>query len=280
MELDSSHSKQVEDSRYFAAGTEHQEELARRRIGEAECDPLTVRYLADVGVGEGWRCLDVGAGAGSIVRWLSSRVGPDGAVVAADIDTRFLEDLDLGNVEVRRLDITQDDLEADSYDLIHCRWLLMHLDDPAAVLRRMARALRPGGWLLVEEADFRSCSAIDGAHPLANGFNAATQNRTTALRDSGIMDLHLGGSLPTLLADAGLADVSSEGVARIVQGGTPWSLYFQKTWKLVDDGLIENGVLTEADVAATRHAYDNPTFRFREHVNDAAWGRRPSQTPS
>ena len=265
----------AEESRYFAADAEHQEELTRRQIGEAECDPMTIRHLTGIGVAEGWRCMDVGAGAGSIVRWLRDHVGASGHVVAADIDTRFLEDLSGGNVEVRRLDITQDELDADAYDLIHCRWLLMHLDEPADVLRRMAAALRPGGWLLVEEADFRSCAAIDSAHPLAAGFNAATRNRTLALLDGGIMDLQLGASLPTLLADAGLVDVASEGVARILQGATPWSHYFQKTWRLVDDGLVEKGVLTETDVAATRQAYDDPTFRFREHINDSAWGRRP-----
>ena len=95
--------------------------------------------------------MDVGAGAGSIVRWLSNRVGPTGHVVAADMDTRFLTDLTGDNVEVRRLDITQDELEADTYDLIHARAMLMHLDDPAEVVRRMARALAPGGWLLVED---------------------------------------------------------------------------------------------------------------------------------
>jgi SAM-dependent methyltransferase len=77
-------------------------------------------------------------------------------VLAADIDTRFLEDLSEANIEVRRFNITQDDPEADTYDLVHCRWLLMHLDDPAAALQRMVRALRPGGWLLVEEVDGRS----------------------------------------------------------------------------------------------------------------------------
>src|ERR1043166_2052910 len=196
--------------RYFAADAEYQAELTRRRIGEAECDPLTIRYLQRIGVGQGWRCLEVGAGAGSIVRWLSDRGGENGSVVAADIDTRFLEDLGEANIEVRRLDITQDDPEVDAYDLVHCRWLLMHLDDPAAALRRMARALRPGGWLLVEEVDGRSMIAIDSAHRLAAGFNATTQKRLRALHDRGIIDGYLGGSLPRLLAEAGLADVTHE----------------------------------------------------------------------
>jgi SAM-dependent methyltransferase len=263
------------ESRYFAADAEHRDELTRRRIGEAECDPLTVRYLVGLGVGEGWRCVDVGAGAGSIVRWLSASVGSKGTVVAADLDPRFLEDLDEGNIEVRRLDITKDELEADAFDLVHCRWLLMHLDQPAAALQRMAAAVRPGGWLLVEEVDTRTLAAIDSAHPLAHGFDAASQTRVRALRDGGIIDTYLGGTLPTLLADVGLEDVAHEGIARIVRGGTPWSLYLQQTWSLVDDGFLERGVLSEADVAATRQAHEDPTFQFRDMTLDAAWGRRP-----
>jgi SAM-dependent methyltransferase len=260
--------------RYFAADAEYQAELTRRRIGEAECDPLTVRHLQSLGVGDGWRCLEVGAGAGSIVRWLSLRVGPNGSVVAADIDTRFLEDLSGGNIEVRRFDVTQDEPEADAYDLVHCRWLLMHLDDPAAALRRMARALRPGGWLLVEEVDGRSMVAIDSAHPLAEGFNAATQKRLRALHDRGIIDGYLGGLLARLLAEVGLRDVTHEGIARIICGGSAWSTYLQETWRLIDGGFVEEGLLSAADVAASRQAHVDPSFQYRDLTLDAAWGRR------
>ena len=262
------------EERYFAAETEHQQELTRRRLGEAEWDPVTVRHLLSLGVAAGWRCLDVGAGAGSIVRWLSDRVGAAGSVVAADLDTRFLEDLDQRNVEVRRFDITQDALQDDAYDLIHCRALLMHLDDPAAAIIRMAGVLKPGGWLLVEEVDGRTMAAIDDAHPLAAGFNAATQKRWRALHDGGIIDGYLGASLPALLADAGLDEVTHEGSARLVTGGSPWSLYHQHTWKLVDNGLLEQGVLSARDVAASRQAYEDPTFLYRDLTADAAWGRR------
>src|SRR5215470_11166655 len=96
----------------------------------------------------------------------------------------------------------------------------MHLDEPAVALHRMARALRPGGWLLVEEADGRSMAAIDSAHPLADGFNVATRKRLQALHDRGIIDCYLGGWLPTLLTDAGLSDVMHEGIARIISGGS------------------------------------------------------------
>lgn len=135
-------------ARYFAADAEGGDELARLRLLEAEFDPRTFRYLDAIGVGAGWRCLEVGAGGGSVVRWLCEQVGPEGHVVAADIDPRFLDDVRKPNVEVRRCDITRDEIELGFYDLVHCRFLLMHLDDPADVLRRMAAALRPGGWLV------------------------------------------------------------------------------------------------------------------------------------
>ena len=262
------------EARYFAADAEYQAELTRRRIGEVECDPLTVRYLLRLGVGDGWRCLEVGAGAGSIARWLSHSVGPNGSVVAADINTRFLDDLSGGNIEVRRTDITQDELEADAYDFVHCRWLLMHLDEPAEALHRMARALRPGGWLLVEEVDGRSMAAIDSAHPLAGGFNATTQKRLQALRDRGIIDAYLGGLLPRLLAEAGLGDVTHEGIARIISGGSGWSTYLQETWRLIDGRFVEEGLLSGADVTTSRLAHVDASFQYRDLTLDAAWGRR------
>jgi predicted O-methyltransferase YrrM len=78
---------------YFAAAAQARDALVRLRLMEAECDPPTFRYLDAIGVGAGWRCLEVGAGAGSVVRWLSGRVGPRGRVVAVDIDPRFLGNL-------------------------------------------------------------------------------------------------------------------------------------------------------------------------------------------
>jgi SAM-dependent methyltransferase len=88
--------------------------------------------------------------------------------VAADIDPRFLAEVP-ENVEVRKLDIREQDIEAERYDLVHCRALLGHLPDPAAVLARMVGALRPGGLLLAEEGDFGLLHAA--GHPEASAIN-------------------------------------------------------------------------------------------------------------
>ena len=70
-----------------------------------------------------------------------------------DIDLRFLTDMP-ENVEVRALDIREDEVEAEAFDLVHCRALLMHLPDQAETLTKLAAALRPEGLLLAEEPDF------------------------------------------------------------------------------------------------------------------------------
>jgi 16S rRNA A1518/A1519 N6-dimethyltransferase RsmA/KsgA/DIM1 with predicted DNA glycosylase/AP lyase activity len=75
---------------------------------EARWDPGTIRHLETLGVGEGWHCLEIGGGGGSIAEWLCRRVGPKGHVVATDLDTRFLEALDYDNLEVVRHNIVTD----------------------------------------------------------------------------------------------------------------------------------------------------------------------------
>ena len=115
-------------------------------------DPITARHVQDTGLGAGWRCLEVGAGGGSIARWLGEQVGVTGSVVATDLDVHRLTDLP-SNVKARRHDILADDLERGAYDLVHGRAVLQHLSDPEAGLTRMANAVAPGGWLVIEEND-------------------------------------------------------------------------------------------------------------------------------
>src|SRR5258708_22948748 len=93
----------------------------RRRLAllEAELDPGTIQQLAARGVGPGWHCLEIGAGGGSIASWLTQRVGPTGHVLATDINTRFLDALDLPNLEVRLHNIVTDELPVNSFDLVH-----------------------------------------------------------------------------------------------------------------------------------------------------------------
>src|SRR5215211_6374412 len=68
-------------------------------------DPWTRGYLTGLGITEGWRCLELGGGNGSITEWLSATVGPSGTVTALDINPVLLELIPAQNLSVRRMDV-------------------------------------------------------------------------------------------------------------------------------------------------------------------------------
>jgi 2-polyprenyl-3-methyl-5-hydroxy-6-metoxy-1,4-benzoquinol methylase len=101
-------SSQQPDYRLAAAGRESEED-ERLDLLEQIYDPLSRRRRSVVQ--PGWRCLEVGAGRGSMAAWLAKQVGPTGHVVATDIDTRYLAKLDVPNLEVIRHSILEDPLD-------------------------------------------------------------------------------------------------------------------------------------------------------------------------
>jgi SAM-dependent methyltransferase len=138
---------------------------------------------------------------------LAHRVGPSGTVVAADIDLRFL----------RRHDITTSDLESKSYDFVHFRALLMHLPDPRAALARILAALKPGGWLLAEEADWGVCTV--GGHPDAAWatdylYDLFARHERAAMRHP-----YFGRTPPALVAEFDLERLEEDVAAPIVGEG-------------------------------------------------------------
>jgi SAM-dependent methyltransferase len=262
------------EDRYLAKDSPDAFERERLALLTRIADPITARRLTDLGVGPGWRCLEVAAGSGSVARWLAGRVGREGRVVATDLNPRFLGGHALPNLEVRRHNILEDDLEAAHYDLVHCRALLMHLPDPVRALRRLADAVRPGGWLLVEEADgSTSFGAADPGHPRAAEFDRSARALWAALKTAGTVDLDFGRRLPALFESLGARDIGHEGVTLTARGGDPMARFVQMTYKLVKDRMVAAGVLTEAEFDQLQGAYDDPSFWFVSFTLCGAWGR-------
>lgn len=78
----------MSEQRYIMSNEKDEVERNRLRLVENIFDPCTIRHLEMIRVSEGWHCLEVGAGAGSVAQSLSSRVGLTGKVVATDINIR------------------------------------------------------------------------------------------------------------------------------------------------------------------------------------------------
>jgi SAM-dependent methyltransferase len=92
--------------------------------------------------------------APSVPAWLAEQVGAGGHVLAADIDTTWLGEGDRGTgYEVLRHDVGGEPPPPGHFDLVHARLVLVHVPQRAQALAAMVAALKPGGWLLLEEAD-------------------------------------------------------------------------------------------------------------------------------
>jgi SAM-dependent methyltransferase len=259
---------------YIHAGADFDSERRRLSLLETRYDEGTFRRLARLGPLDGAHCLEVGAGAGSVVRWLAREVGRRGRVVATDIDLRFLESIDEANVEVRRHDIVDDELEEGCFDVVHCRALLLHLPDPARALRRMAAAVRPGGAVLVEDADFGSMAAADPSHPLAAGFDRVFTATMELLDSRRLFAPWFGRRLPGLLSGTGLGGIGFETTVALRRGGTPAAQLHSESLQRSRAEVVEAGVATAADFDGLARAMADPSFGFFDAVSVAAWGRR------
>jgi SAM-dependent methyltransferase len=246
-------------------------ERERLRMLERSADPTTIAAFERVGVGPGWRCLEVGAGAGSIAGWLADRAGPAN-VVATDLDTEFLAELAGRGVRVLRHNVATDPPPGDAFDLIHTRHLLVHLPQRHQILVRLASWLRPGGWLVVEDAHI--CPELIN-NP---AVRAARVGAIRLLADRVGSDFSTWASgLPLPLEDAGLVDAEIRATIVPVRGGTMSARLGQLGLERIGPQLIEAGILGADDIAAAHAAFADPRFLDYSHALICATARRPAQ---
>jgi SAM-dependent methyltransferase len=245
---------------------------ARRRLSllEQYLDPLTKRRMTALGIHYGLRCLEVGAGGGSVAVWLCEQVGPSGGVVATDIDIQLLGNINLPNFEAIKHDITVDSLPESAFDFVHARWLLHHLPKPELVIRRMIDALRPGGWLLLEDVDFFPVHT--SASQLYVDFMVALTGNV--VRASG-RDCFWARALPGLVAGMGLLQVGGEGDFSVLQGGSPVAEFFSLTAEQMRERIIGSGELSADRLDEALGLLKSPDFWAFGGGGVAVWGQRP-----
>ena len=116
-----------------------------------------VTALDRLGLREGWRCVDVGAGGGDVTVALARVVGRDGRVYAVDSDPQARDAVAKAAVEAAQAQVlaltqTAEELTLpEPVDLAYCRFVLLHVHSPVVVVRRMGAAVRPGGWVVAQE---------------------------------------------------------------------------------------------------------------------------------
>jgi ubiquinone/menaquinone biosynthesis C-methylase UbiE len=242
-------------------------EAKRLRLLEEYVDGLTFRTLGEAGVGPGWRCADLGAGSGSVTRWLSRVVGPEGQVDAYDLDISLLPDA--GNVRPIACDLAGHRF-TQRYDLVFCRFLLVHLGDPMASLRRFSTALADGGTICVVESDYSDWEMPAGQPHMARlkaAYLAAAGRRG--------WDTGLGAALPSMLHRAGLENVTAESFCRYDRGGSTGNELVAESIEALRSDLVATGLIESTDVEAAIRTLRDPALGMRYITTWACWGTLP-----
>jgi ubiquinone/menaquinone biosynthesis C-methylase UbiE len=237
----------------------------------------TFRFLETAGIGPGWHCLEVGGGSGSVAAWMAERVGPSGCVQVTDIDPRFIEGRQRhANVELRRHDVGVDPLPEQAFDLVHARLVLQHVPQRLEALKRLAAALKPRGWLVIEEFDGR---IVDRTIPTADPADAVCHSKMTRavgrLMDDRGFEADWPRRLYGRLKTAGLTEVGMEGHLAVREGGSPGASLDAANYAQVHTEAVAKGLITDAEIDAVMARLEAPDFAMFSPVMFTAWGRAP-----
>jgi SAM-dependent methyltransferase len=258
----------------FDNAAEHETEQRFSSL-ESLYDPHSKRHLVATGVEPGWRCWEIGGGSGSIGLWLSDRIGLEGHVLVTDIDPRFLAGKGRSNLEVRRHDVGLDPLPDAAFDLIHTRLVLIHVPQREAIIPRLVTALKPGGWLVVEDYD---TTLVDRAFPCANADDAKTVQKCfgalRTLMEVRGMDMSWGRSLHRRLVASGLANVTAEAHFDFRRGGSPGAQLDKANLCQVRDQLLGERLLTSEELNCLLRRLDDPDFVLAAPVMFSALGQQ------
>ncbi|XQE80660.1 class I SAM-dependent methyltransferase [Streptomyces microflavus] len=240
-------------------------------FGALAYDDITMARLRALGVGPGWRCLDVGAGTGTVSRRLLDEAGVT-SVLAVDRDVRFLGELSVPGLDVREADITGPDFVSGPFHLVHARFVLMHLPEHDRLIGALAELVAPGGVLVLSDA-------VDLTSDRAPGtpYTAAMRAMWQGLGATIGTDVSWVPSYPRLLREAGLGAVAAEIHVPPLLPGSPISRFWADTWERSREAMVSTGLVDDAAVdAAVRYLCSDECAALSAGML-TAWGRKPGE---
>lgn len=246
------------------------QECARLLVLARLLDPTTQASLRRAGIARGARCCDLGSGAGTVAAWMAAEVGSSGRVVSIDVDTRF-QAPSSGVLEVRKLDVTSQPIGTAEFDLIHARGVLQHLAQREAVLDAMIAALRPGGAVVVTDADWIQFDA----QPVPEPFATLTRTLRELSRTQHGYSATWGRLLLQAFRERGLVEVEASGILWTMQGGTDSAEWYvaalARALPVLPKSVLPAGFDADAAIAQARR----PDFAILSPISITAIGRRP-----
>lgn len=231
---------------YIFSQNEADRELIRLHRVESALDPFSQELLTRTGVGQGWACLEIGAGAGSILQWLGQRVGPDGRAVGVDKKATYLKQFTGPPFEIIEGDILGLNLSG-PFDLIHVRYVLIHNQGASEILSKLKSLLKPGGFLVIEEPDFESAEWIDEKHR----FPGERVNAAICCTFSGTsLDPGFGKRLPHMASRLGLVVQHIKVLTHLEPGAGPVALLMADSAEALREKYLSTGKASNHDIDA------------------------------
>ncbi|MFD9617246.1 class I SAM-dependent methyltransferase [Streptomyces virginiae] len=235
-------------------------------LGALAYDDFTLARLRALGVGPGWRCLDVGAGTGTVSRLLLDRAGVS-EVVAVDRDTTFLTAHPTPGLTPLEADITALDFAPGRFRLVHARFVLMHLRNWPRMIGKLASLVAPGGVLVLGDA-------VDLTAPAAptTTYGRVMRAMWQGLGDSLGTDVSWVPDYPARLKEAGLLSVGAEILVPPLLPGSPISRFWADTWERAREPMTATGSVDDATIDAAIRYLDSPDCAALSPGLLTAWG--------
>lgn len=241
---------------YIFEKNQDDQELARLRLIEHALDKASIARLESTGIRQGWRCLELGAGAGSIVQWMGEAVGRQGEVVAIDIKTSYLQYFSSPPYRIVQGDFRDVPLDG-AFDLAHCRYVLIHNRQSQLLLKKLCSLLKPGGFLVVEEPDFTSAKLLNrDGDPSGQRVNAAICRMFEQMD----LDPAYGLSLPAKIAAEGLKILQVDAHIHLNRGGDTMARMMGESTSVLREKYLATGEAGPADIENYIRNANDPSF--------------------
>lgn len=243
------------------------EEARLRLLGEV-FDPLCTDTMSALGVAADARCLEVGAGSGSVARWLCAKAS-DGDIVATDLDLSLLERVPEPRLHRLVHDVTTDPFPESSFDVIHARLVLSHLPQREDVMRRMLGWLRPDGFVLIESF----CWFPVESSPHAT-YRKVMQRWSSLICGTLGTDSWWSRTQPGSFLGYGYRDVGAHTVTQNLQGGTRLADFWRLTVDMSREQLVAGGYVTRYELDEFHALLQDETFWDLAPALVQSWGRK------
>jgi ubiquinone/menaquinone biosynthesis C-methylase UbiE len=265
---------------YALGSSQVETDRLRQQADELAADSAAL--LDRAGLAPGQRAIDLGCGPRGALDLMAGRVAPGGSVVGVDADPnhvaaarQFVAEQQLPGVEVLTADARATGLPTGSFDVVHCRTLLITLPEPATVVAEMVRLARPGGWVVALEPD----TEYSMCYPPNRAFDRIGELFTVAFSRNGA-DPMLGRKVSELFRHHGLHEVGVDVRPQMFPPG-----HTRRTIRLdlvrsmraliIEMGLADETELGKLDRQARDHLNDPDTVAMFGFLF-LTWGRKPN----